>query len=70
MEILEIANKIKQKGGKLYLVGGALRDELLKRKVHDKDYCVVGLNEEESGRNCFQKLINEENFLVYIISKE
>ncbi len=47
MEILEIANKIKQKGGKLYLVGGALRDELLKRKVHDKDYCVVGLNEEE-----------------------
>ena len=47
MEILEIAKKVKQKGGKLYLVGGALRDELLGRKVHDKDYCVVGLNQEE-----------------------
>jgi len=47
MEILEIANKIKEKGGTLYLVGGALRDELLGREVHDEDYCVVGLSKEE-----------------------
>ena len=47
MEILEIANKIKEKGGILYLVGGALRDELLGREVHDEDYCVVGLSKEE-----------------------
>ena len=47
MEILEIANKIKEKGGTLYLVGGAVRDELLGRKVHDEDYCVQGLNKNE-----------------------
>lgn len=47
MEILEIANKIKEKGGALYLVGGAVRDELLGRKVHDEDYCVQGLNKNE-----------------------
>ena len=47
MNIYIIANKIKQKGGTLYLVGGAIRDELLGRKVHDEDYCVQGLNEDE-----------------------
>lgn len=47
MKILEIAKQIKQKGGMLYLVGGAVRDELLGRNVHDEDYCVVGLTKEE-----------------------
>ncbi len=32
---------------KVYLVGGAVRDELLGRKVHDKDYVVVGSSPEE-----------------------
>lgn len=47
MEIVKIANQIRQKGGMLYLVGGAVRDELLGRNVHDEDYCVVGLRKEE-----------------------
>ena len=47
MEIIEIANKIKKKGGTLYLVGGAVRDQLLGRKVHDEDYCVTGLSSKE-----------------------
>ena len=47
MEIHIIANKIKEKGGTLYLVGGAVRDEILGRDVHDEDYCVVGLSSEE-----------------------
>ena len=47
MNINIIANKIKEKGGTLYLVGGAIRDELLGNKVHDEDYCVQGLNKEE-----------------------
>lgn len=51
MNIIEIANKIKQKGGSLYLVGGAVRDKILKRTSTDEDYCVVGLSKEE-----FQKL--------------
>ena len=47
MDIHIIANKIKEKGGTLYLVGGAVRDELLNKEIHDEDYCVVGLNENE-----------------------
>lgn len=50
----EIANKIKQAGGNLYLVGGAVRDELLGKKTHDKDYCVTGITAEK-----FQELFPE-----------
>ncbi len=47
MEILEIAKLIEENGGRLYLVGGALRDKLLNRPIFDEDYCVVGLTKEE-----------------------
>ena len=50
----EIANKIKQAGGNLYLVGGAVRDELLGKTIHDEDYCVTGITAEQ-----FQKLFPE-----------
>ncbi len=46
-EILEIAQKIKNQGGRLYLVGGALRNKLLNRQVKDEDYCVVGITTEK-----------------------
>lgn len=45
--ILEIANKIKNKGGTLYLVGGAIRDKLLGKQIHDEDYCVTGITADE-----------------------
>lgn len=54
MEILEIANKIKEKGGNLYLVGGAVRDKLLGKEVHDEDYCVTGIAPDK-----FEKLFSE-----------
>lgn len=57
MEIIEIAEKIKAKGGNLYLVGGAIRDKLLGRKVHDEDYCVEGITSEE-----FQNLFPKAHF--------
>ncbi|MBQ6991391.1 MAG: hypothetical protein IJN50_00510 [Clostridia bacterium] len=47
MEIKKIAKLIEEKGGRLYLVGGAVRDMLLNRSISDTDYCVVGLNEDE-----------------------
>lgn len=50
MDILEIAKIIQKQSGKLYLVGGAIRDELLGRKVQDEDYCVTGLLPEEFQR--------------------
>lgn len=53
-EIKLIANKIKEAGGKLYLVGGAVRDSLLGKKTHDEDYCVTGLSYEK-----FQEIFPE-----------
>ena len=46
-KIMEIAKKIQENGGTLYLVGGAVRDELLGIKNSDEDYCVVGLSHDE-----------------------
>jgi len=54
MNIIEIANKIKENGGNLYLVGGAVRDKLLGIESKDKDYCVTGLSKEN-----FQELFPE-----------
>jgi tRNA nucleotidyltransferase (CCA-adding enzyme) len=41
------AVKIKDAGGRLYVVGGAVRDFLLKRVPHDVDFCVTGLTVEK-----------------------
>ena len=70
MEIQMIAKKIKEKGGTLYLVGGAVRDELLGKPVHDEDYCVEGLSTEEFEslfENAFKR---GEFFGVYDIDKK
>ena len=42
-DIINIAKRIQENGGCLYLVGGAVRDEILGIKNHDEDYCVEGL---------------------------
>ena len=47
MKILEIAEKIKNNGGNLYLVGGAVRDEILGKEIYDEDYCVTGITAKE-----------------------
>lgn len=47
MDIEEIANIIKQNGGNLYLVGGAVRDELIGKTIYDRDYCVTGISKEK-----------------------
>jgi len=43
-----------QEGGNLYLVGGAVRDNLLGKETHDEDYCVTGLSSEK-----FQEIFPE-----------
>lgn len=43
----EIINKIQQAGGNIYLVGGAVRDEIIGKEKHDEDYCVTGISYEE-----------------------
>ena len=47
MEIEKIAKIIEQNGGRLYLVGGAVRDSLLNRPIYDEDYCVVGIEKDK-----------------------
>lgn len=47
MDIIEIAEKIKDSGGNLYLVGGAIRDEIMGKPIYDKDYCVTGISSEK-----------------------
>lgn len=47
MDIIKIAQLIEQNGGRLYLVGGAVRDSLLSRPIYDEDYCVVGITKEK-----------------------
>lgn len=67
MDILEIANKINDKNGRLYLVGGAVRDKLLGRKVHDEDYCVTGLSIEEFEKLFPNSYTRGKFFAVYDI---
>ncbi len=47
MTIIEIAKKINQYDGRLYLVGGAVRDKILGKENKDEDYCITGISEEE-----------------------
>ena len=47
MEINEIAKIIFKNGGRLYLVGGAVRDSILNRSIYDEDYLVTGLEKKE-----------------------
>lgn len=67
INILEIAKKIKSNGGNLYLVGGAVRDELLGIKSHDEDYCVTGISFEEFKKLFPKAHIRGKSFAVFDI---
>lgn len=67
MKVEDIAKKVEQFGGRLYLVGGSVRDEFLKVKNADEDYCVVGLSCKEF-ENIFPNAYKRgKNFPVYDI---
>ena len=66
-KIKEIANKIKNAGGNLYLVGGAVRDKILEKKVVDCDYCLTGLSSYEFERLFPNAHIRGKSFPVYDI---
>ena len=46
-DFVELINSI---GGKIYLVGGAVRDKFRGVAAHDRDYCVVGITEADFKR--------------------
>ena len=66
-DIILIANKIKQAGGRLYLVGGAIRDELLGKNIHDKDYCVTGITTQKFQKLFPNAFIRGKSFAVFDI---
>lgn len=67
MDIVEIAQMLNKCGGKLYLVGGAVRDELLNREICDEDYCITGVTEEEFEKLFPKAFSRGKSFKVYDI---
>lgn len=68
MDIIKIAETIKQNGGNLYLVGGAIRDEIIGKEVYDKDYSVTGISKEKFLRLFPKAKILGKSFEVFEIS--
>ena len=62
-----IADRIKQEGGNLYLVGGAVRDSLLEKTTHDEDYCVTGIAFEKFKQIFPEAHIRGKAFAVFDI---
>lgn len=65
----EIAKKIKKAGGNLYLVGGAIRNQLLNLPVTEKDYCVTGLSKEQFQTLFPDARIQGKDFPVFILNQ-
>lgn len=66
-DIKLIAKKIQNAGGNLYLVGGAVRDELLGKKIYDEDFCVTGITAENFQQIFPEAYIRGKFFAVFDI---
>lgn len=66
--IIEIAKTIQNNGGRLYLVGGAIRDQLLNIENTDEDYCVTGLSHDEFIKLFPQAHVRGKSFEVFDIN--
>lgn len=66
-DIKNIANKINENGGRLYLVGGAVRDKLFNLEKNDEDYCVVGLDFRKFEELFPNAIKRGKSFFVYDI---
>ena len=53
----------------IYLVGGAVRDLLMKKESKDMDYVLVGYNENKMGQLGFKKVGSEHNFPIFVDDK-
>lgn len=69
-DIKEIASTIKSSGGNLYLVGGAIRDNLLGILSHDEDYCVTGISFDEFKMLFPKASIRGKDFPVFSIDNK
>ncbi|MBQ9267345.1 MAG: HD domain-containing protein [Clostridia bacterium] len=64
----KIAEMIANSGGRMYLVGGAVRDKMLKKETHDMDFCVTGLSVEEFASLFPEARVQGKDFPVFIIN--
>ncbi len=48
--IEKIAKKIQEKGGRIYYVGGYVRDKIIGKKPNDMDIQVIGLKNEQFNK--------------------
>ena len=69
-DIYEIAKKINLIGGNVYLVGGAIRDEILGIVNHDEDYCVTGISFDEFKKLFPRANIRGKDFPVFSIENK
>ena len=69
-DITQIAKKIEENGGKLYLVGGAIRDEIIGLKNHDEDYSVTGISFDEFKKIFPYANIQGKDFPVFSIDNK
>lgn len=69
-DIKEIAKTINLNGGNLYLVGGAVRDELLGIKNHDEDYSVTGISFDEFKKLFPMAYVRGKDFPVFSIDNK
>ena len=67
MTVTEIAEKISEYGGRLYLVGGAVRDMLLGLTPKDYDYCVTGFEKEQFAELFPEAKVQGKSFPVFVI---
>lgn len=67
MGIENIAKKIKDNGGNVYLVGGAVRDTILDRPIKDEDYCVTGFSGDKFLEVFPEAKVQGKSFAVYVL---
>lgn len=68
--MMHLAEKIRCAGGNLYLVGGAVRDQLMGKTPKDRDYCVTGLTAEQFSRLFPEAIMTGKDFPVFRINGE
>ena len=69
-DIKKIAKKIKENGGNLYLVGGAVRDKVLELENHDEDYSVTGISFKEFSNLFPYANVRGKDFPVFSIDNK
>ena len=68
--IEQIAKIIDLNGGNIYLVGGAVRDELLGIKNHDEDYSVTGISFDEFKKLFPMAYVRGKDFPVFSVDNK